>query len=168
MPVERLAGDERNRLLHIEEVLEERVKGQPQAIVAIADAVRVARSGMKNPNKPTAVFLFAGPTGTGKTELAKALAEFLFGSESNLLRFDMSEYMEEHSVSKLIGAPPGYRGCDDGGRLTDAVRSMPYSVILFDEVEKSMLVSLPNGSMEKQRFQRKSTSLFRGARRFRV
>ena len=137
IPVERLAGDERNRLLHIEEVLEERVKGQPQAIAAIADAVRVARSGMKDPNKPTAVFFFAGPTGTGKTELAKALAEFLFGSESNLLRFDMSEYMEEHSVSKLIGAPPGYKGCDDGGRLTDAVRSVPYSVILFDEVEKA-------------------------------
>ena len=137
IPVARLAGDERERLLHIEATLEMRVKGQSQAISAVADAVRMARSGMKDPNKPTAVLLFAGPTGTGKTELAKALTDFLFGSESSLLRFDMSEYMEEHSVSKLIGAPPGYVGHDEGGKLTDAVRAKPYSVILFDEVEKA-------------------------------
>ena len=137
IPVARLAGDERERLLHIEATLEVRVKGQSQAVSAVADAVRMARSGMKDPNKPTAVLLFAGPTGTGKTELAKALAEFLFGSESSLLRFDMSEYMEEHSVSKLIGSPPGYVGHDEGGKLTDAVRAKPYSVILFDELEKA-------------------------------
>jgi len=137
LPVAQLAGDERERLMRIEATLETRVKGQSQAISAVADAVRVARSGMKDPNKPVAVLLFAGPTGTGKTELAKALAEFLFGSESSLLRFDMSEYMEEHSVSKLIGSPPGYIGHDEGGRLTDAVRAKPYSVVLFDEVEKA-------------------------------
>ena len=137
IPVAQLAGNERERLMRIEATLNERVKGQAQAICAVADAVRVARSGMKDPNKPTAVLLFAGPTGTGKTELAKALAEFLFGSEASLLRFDMSEYMEEHSVSKLIGSPPGYIGHDEGGRLTDAVRARPYSVILFDEVEKA-------------------------------
>ena len=137
IPVAQLSGNERERLLRIEATLDERVKGQAQAISAVADAVRVARSGMKDPNKPTAVLLFAGPTGTGKTELAKALAEFLFGSEASLLRFDMSEYMEEHSVSKLIGSPPGYIGHDEGGRLTDAVRARPYSVILFDEVEKA-------------------------------
>ena len=137
IPVAQLAGDERERLLRIESELEARVKGQPQAIAAVADAVRVARAGMKDPQKPVAVFLFAGPTGTGKTELAKALAEFLFGAESSLLRFDMSEYMEEHSVSKLIGSPPGYIGHGDGGRLTDAVRAKPYSVVLFDEMEKA-------------------------------
>ena len=137
IPVAQLAGDERARLLHIESALEARVKGQPQAIAAVADAVRVARAGMKDPQKPVAVFLFAGPTGTGKTELAKALAEFLFGAEASLLRFDMSEYMEEHSVSKLIGSPPGYIGHEEGGRLTDAVRAKPYSVVLFDEVEKA-------------------------------
>jgi ATP-dependent Clp protease ATP-binding subunit ClpC len=137
IPIARLAGDERERLLNIENALEERVKGQLEAIRAIADAVRVARSGMKDPRKPIAVFLFAGPTGTGKTELAKALAEFLFGSESSLIRFDMSEYMEEHYVAKLIGAPPGYRGYGEGSKLTDAVRSNPYSVVLFDEIEKA-------------------------------
>ena len=137
IPVAQIAGDEKERLLRIEESLEARVKGQTQAINAVANAVRMARSGMKDPNKPSAVLLFAGPTGTGKTELAKALAEFLFGSESSLLRFDMSEYMEEHSVSKLIGSPPGYVGHDEGGKLTDAVRAKPYSVLLFDEVEKA-------------------------------
>jgi len=137
IPVAQIGNDERNRLLHIEEALAERVKGQSQAIQAVADAVRVARSGMKDPQGPIAVFLFAGPTGTGKTELAKGLAEFLFGSDSSLLRFDMSEYIEEYSVSKLIGSPPGYKGCDEGGNLTNAVRSKRYSVILFDEIEKA-------------------------------
>ena len=137
IPVAQMGSDERERLLHIEDALAERVKGQSQAIQAVADAVRVARAGMKDPHKPIAVFLFAGSTGTGKTELAKGLAEFLFGSDSRLLRFDMSEYMEEHSVAKLIGAPPGYKGYDEGGTLTDAVRSKPYSVVLFDEVEKA-------------------------------
>ena len=137
IPVGQIAGDERERMLHIESALQARVKGQPQAIAAVTDAVRVARAGMKDPQKPVAVFLFAGPTGTGKTELAKALSEFLFGTQTSLLRFDMSEYMEEHSVSKLIGAPPGYIGHDEGGRLTDAVRAKPYSVVLFDEVEKA-------------------------------
>ena len=137
IPVAQLAGDERTRLIHIKVTLTERVKGQPLAIGAVADAVRVARSGMKDPNKPAAVFLFASPTGTGKMELAKALAEFLFGSEASLLRFDMSEYIEKHWVSKLIGSPPGYIGHDEGGRLTDAVRAKPYSVILLNEVEKA-------------------------------
>jgi ATP-dependent Clp protease ATP-binding subunit ClpC len=137
IPVAQIGNNERERLLHIEEALAERVKGQSQAIQAVADAVRVARSGMKDPQRPIAVFLFAGPTGTGKTELAKGLAEFLFGSDSSLLRFDMSEYIEEYSVSKLIGSPPGYKGCDEGGNLTNAVRSKPYSVVLFDEIEKA-------------------------------
>lgn len=137
IPVAQMGSDERERLLHIEDALGERLKGQAQAIKAVADAVRVARSGMKDPQKPIAVFLFAGPTGTGKTELAKGLAEFLFGSEASLLRYDMSEYMEEHSVSKLIGSPPGYKDSDQGGSLTNAVRSNPYSVVLFDELEKA-------------------------------
>ena len=137
IPVGHLAENERERLLQMEKALGVRVKGQREAISAVADAVRIARSGMKDPRKPIASILFAGPTGTGKTELAKALAEFLFGSESSLLRFDMSEYMEEHSVSKLIGSPPGYKGCEDGGKLTDAIRSKPYSVVLFDEIEKA-------------------------------
>jgi ATP-dependent Clp protease ATP-binding subunit ClpC len=137
IPVAQIGGDERERLLRIEKALGEHVKGQSEAIKAVADAVRVARSGLKDPQKPIAVFLFAGPTGTGKTELAKGLAEFLFGSNSSLLRFDMSEYMEEHSVAKLIGAPPGYKGNEEGGNLTNAVRSKPYSVVLFDEIEKA-------------------------------
>lgn len=137
VPLAKITAPEKEQLLHMEEYLRQRVKGQDDALASVSDAVRMARSGLRNASKPIAVFLFAGPTGTGKTELAKGLAEFLFGSDSNLLRFDMSEFMEEHSVSKLIGSPPGYVGHDEGGRLTDAVRSKPYSVILFDEVEKA-------------------------------
>jgi ATP-dependent Clp protease ATP-binding subunit ClpC len=125
------------RLMALEEDLSKRVKGQPEAISAVAEAVRLARAGLKKPGRPVGVFLFVGPSGTGKTELAKALAESLFHDERRLLRFDMSEFMEEHSVAKLIGSPPGYVGYDEGGQLTDAIRTHPYSVVLFDEIEKA-------------------------------
>jgi ATP-dependent Clp protease ATP-binding subunit ClpC len=121
----------------LEEDLSKRVKGQPEAISAVAEAVRLARAGLKKPGRPVGVFLFVGPSGTGKTELAKALAESLFHDERRLLRFDMSEFMEEHSVAKLIGSPPGYVGYDEGCQLTDAIRTHPYSVVLFDEIEKA-------------------------------
>lgn len=137
IPLGRLTSDEGSRLKQMEECLGRRVKGQPEAISSVAEAVRLARAGLKKPERPAGVFLFAGPTGTGKTELAKALAEFLFHDEKRLIRFDMSEFMEEHSVSKLIGAPPGYVGHDDGGQLTDVIRTHPYSVVLFDEIEKA-------------------------------
>ncbi len=114
-----------------------RVKGQPEAISAVAEAVRLAQAGLKKPGRPVGVFLFVGPSGTGKTELAKALAENLFHDERRLIRFDMSEFMEEHSVAKLIGSPPGYVGHDEGGQLSDAIRTFPYSVVLFDEIEKA-------------------------------
>ena len=137
IPVEQLSGDERKRLLEIEDVLRRRVVGQDQAIAAVSNIVRTAMTGLSDPTRPYGVFLFMGPTGVGKTEMAKALAEFLFDDEKRLLRFDMSEYMEEHSVSKLVGAPPGYVGHDEGGLLTDAVRKTPYCVLLFDEIEKA-------------------------------
>ena len=111
--------------------------GQPEAISAVAEAVRLARAGLKKPGRPVGVFLFVGPSGTGKTELAKALAENLFHDERRLIRFDMSEFMEEHRVAKLIGSPPGYVGHEEGGQLTDAIRTHPYSVVLFDEIEKA-------------------------------
>ena len=137
VPLERLNIDERRRLLEMETALAKRVVGQDEAVSALSTVVRTALAGLSHPGRPHGVFLFTGPTGVGKTELAKALAEFLFHSESALVRFDMSELMEDTSVSKLIGAPPGYVGHDDGGQLTDAVRTTPYCVLLFDEIEKA-------------------------------
>jgi ATP-dependent Clp protease ATP-binding subunit ClpB len=137
IPVSRMMQGERNKLLHIEEKLHERVVGQDEAIHAVADAIRRSRAGLSDPNRPYGSFLFLGPTGVGKTELCKALAAFLFDSEDHLIRIDMSEFMEKHSVARLIGAPPGYVGYEEGGYLTEAVRRKPYSVILLDEVEKA-------------------------------
>ncbi|MDI7277125.1 MAG: ATP-dependent Clp protease ATP-binding subunit, partial [Anaerolineae bacterium] len=137
IPVGRLTEPEQERLLRLEELLRERVVGQEEAISAVAQAVRLARAGLKRPGRPVGVFLFAGPTGVGKTELAKALAEVLFGSQEELIRLDMSEYMEAHSVSRLVGAPPGYVGYDEGGQLTGALRRKPYAVVLMDEIEKA-------------------------------
>ncbi|MBR1825555.1 MAG: ATP-dependent chaperone ClpB [Alphaproteobacteria bacterium] len=137
IPVEKLVGSEREKLLNLEKNLALRVVGQDTALSAVANAVRRSRAGLKDPNRPIGSFLFLGPTGVGKTELAKALAEFLFDEEGAYIRIDMSEYMEKHSVARLIGAPPGYVGYDEGGVLTEAVRRRPYQVILFDEVEKA-------------------------------
>lgn len=137
IPVTRLMESEREKLLRLNEQLHERVVGQDDAVNAVADAVVRARAGLSDPARPTGSFIFLGPTGVGKTELSKALAEALFDTEDNIVRLDMSEYMEKHSVSRLIGAPPGYVGYDEGGQLTEAVRRKPYSVILFDEVEKA-------------------------------
>jgi ATP-dependent Clp protease ATP-binding subunit ClpB len=137
IPVQRLVEGEREKLLKLDEILHERVIGQDEAVRSVADAVIRARSGIKDPRRPIGSFLFLGPTGVGKTELAKTLAESLFDSEDNLVRIDMSEYMEKHAISRLIGAPPGYVGYDEGGQLTEAVRRKPYSVVLFDEVEKA-------------------------------
>ncbi|MFF2557652.1 ATP-dependent Clp protease ATP-binding subunit [Nocardia sp. NPDC058058] len=137
IPVADLTVEERQKLLKLEEVLHKRVVGQEEAIVAVAEAVRRARAGLKDPNRPIGSFLFLGPTGVGKTELAKALAQAVFGDEDRLIRFDMSEFQEKHTVSRLVGAPPGYVGYDDAAQLTDKVRRQPYSVILFDEVEKA-------------------------------
>src|SRR6266513_1405793 len=137
IPVDKMLEGERDKLLHMEENLGRRVIGQEEAVVAVSNAIRRARAGLQDPNRPIGSFLFLGPTGVGKTELTKALAEFLFDDESALVRIDMSEYMEKHSVSRLIGAPPGYVGYDEGGSLTEAVRRRPYQVILFDEVEKA-------------------------------
>jgi len=137
VPVTRLLEGEMTRLLCMEEFLRKRVVGQDEAVAAVSKAVRRSRSGLGDPNRPIGTFLFIGPTGVGKTELAKALAEFLFHSEKALVRIDMSEYMEKHTVARLIGAPPGYVGFEEGGQLTEAVRSRPYTVLLFDEVEKA-------------------------------
>ncbi|MBW2621018.1 MAG: AAA family ATPase, partial [Deltaproteobacteria bacterium] len=128
---------EREKLVHMEDRLGDRVIGQNDAISAVSNAVRRARSGLQDPNRPIGSFIFMGPTGVGKTELAKALAEFIFDSEQAMVRVDMSEYMEKHAVSRLIGAPPGYVGYEEGGYLTEAVRRRPYSVVLFDEIEKA-------------------------------
>ncbi len=137
IPVDKMLEGERAKLLHMEENLRRRVVGQEEAVVAVSNAIRRARAGLQDPNRPIGSFLFLGPTGVGKTELTKALAEFLFDDEQALIRIDMSEYMEKHSVARLIGAPPGYVGYEEGGSLTEAVRRRPYQVILFDEIEKA-------------------------------
>jgi len=137
IPVKKLQGDESERLLNMEDILHKRVVGQEQAVEALAKAIRRSRVGLKDPKKPIGSFIFLGPTGVGKTELSKALAEAMFGDENAMIRVDMSEYMEKHSVSKLVGSPPGYVGFDDGGQLTEKIRRKPYSVVLFDEIEKA-------------------------------
>jgi ATP-dependent Clp protease ATP-binding subunit ClpC len=137
VPVTSIAAEESARLLKMEEVLHSRIVGQEEAINNVAKAVRRARAGLKDPKRPIGSFIFLGPTGVGKSELAKALAEFMFGSEAALLQIDMSEFMERHNVSRLVGAPPGYIGYEEGGQLTEAIRRRPYSVVLLDEIEKA-------------------------------
>ena len=137
IPVSKMLQSEKDKLLHLEEELHQRVIGQDEAIEAVADAVRRSRAGLQDPKRPIGSFIFLGTTGVGKTELAKALAEFLFDDETMMTRIDMSEYQEKHSVSRLVGAPPGYVGYDEGGQLTEAIRRKPYSVVLFDEIEKA-------------------------------
>ena len=137
VPVDKMLEGEREKLLQMEQALSTRVVGQSEAIRAVSEAVRRARAGLQDPNRPIGSFLFLGPTGVGKTELTRALAEFLFDDDQAMFRIDMSEYMEKHAVSRLIGAPPGYVGYDEGGALTEAVRRRPYQIVLFDEVEKA-------------------------------
>jgi len=137
IPVSRLMEGEVQKLLHMEERLHHRLIGQDEAVIAVANAIRRARAGLQDPNRPLGSFLFLGPTGVGKTELARALAEFMFDDEQAMIRIDMSEYQEKHTVSRMIGAPPGYIGYDEAGQLTEAVRRRPYSVVLFDEIEKA-------------------------------
>ena len=137
VPVTQLKQTDADRLVNLEKILHQRVIGQSEAVSAVSRAIRRARSGLKDPNRPIGSFMFLGPTGVGKTELAKALAEAMFGSEDNMIRVDMSEYMEKYSTSRLIGSAPGYVGYDEGGQLTEKVRQKPYSVVLFDEVEKA-------------------------------
>ena len=137
IPVSKLMEGEREKILHLDDILHKRVIGQDEAVTKVTEAILRSRAGIADPNRPIGSFLFLGPTGVGKTELAKALAESLFDDEHNLVRIDMTEYMEKFSVSRLIGAPPGYVGYDEGGQLTEAVRRKPYSVVLFDEIEKA-------------------------------
>ena len=137
IPVSKLMEGEREKLLHLEDILHERVIGQDEAVERVSEAILRSRAGIQDPNRPIGSFLFLGPTGVGKTELSKALAEAMFGSEDAMIRVDMSEYMEKHSVSKMIGSPPGYVGHEDGGQLSEKVRRNPYAVILFDEIEKA-------------------------------
>ena len=137
IPVTKLLEGEMQKLLHLEDELHQRVVGQDEAVTAVAEAVMRARSGLKDPNRPIGSFIFLGPTGVGKTELARALAEYLFDDERAMIRIDMSEYQEKHTVARLVGAPPGYVGYEEGGQLTEAVRRRPYSVVLFDEIEKA-------------------------------
>lgn len=137
IPVSKLVETERDKLLSLESILHKRVIGQDEAVTSVANSILRARSGLKDPRKPIGSFIFLGPTGVGKTELAKALSQALFDSEDNIIRIDMSEYQEKHTVARLIGAPPGYVGYEEGGQLTEAVRRKPYSIILFDEIEKA-------------------------------
>ena len=137
IPVSRLMEGEVEKLIHMEERLHERVVGQDEAVEAVSNALRRSRAGLSDPNRPIGSFLFLGPTGVGKTELARALAEFMFDAEQAMVRIDMSEYMEKHTVARLIGAPPGYVGYEEGGQLTEAVRRRPYAVVLLDEIEKA-------------------------------
>jgi ATP-dependent Clp protease ATP-binding subunit ClpB len=137
IPVSRLMEGETEKLIHMEERLHERVVGQDEAVTAVANALRRARSGLQDPDRPIGSFVFLGPTGVGKTELARALAEFMFDDERAMVRLDMSEYQERHTVARLVGAPPGYVGYEEGGQLTEAVRRRPYSVVLLDEIEKA-------------------------------
>jgi len=137
IPVSRMMESDVQKLIHMEDRLKKRVIGQDEGIAAVSSALRRARSGLQDPNRPIGSFIFLGPTGVGKTELARALAEFMFDNEQAMIRIDMSEYMEKHSVARLIGAPPGYVGYDEGGYLTEAVRRRPYTVVLFDEIEKA-------------------------------
>jgi ATP-dependent Clp protease ATP-binding subunit ClpB len=137
IPVNKLTESERNKTLHLDDELHKRVVGQDEAVRKVSEAIMRSKAGIKDPSKPIGSFMFLGPTGVGKTELAKSLAQSLFDDEKNMIRIDMSEYMEKYSVSRLIGAPPGYVGYDEGGQLTEAVRRKPYSVVLFDEVEKA-------------------------------
>lgn len=137
IPVNELTKGEKERLLHMEDIIHKRVIGQEEAVNSVCRAIRRGRAGLQNPKRPVGSFIFLGPTGVGKTELCKALAEAVYGSEDNIIRFDMSEYMEKHSVSRMVGSPPGYVGYDEGGQLTDAIRKNPYSIVLFDEIEKA-------------------------------
>ena len=137
IPVGRLTADERQRLLGLEETLSQRVLGQPEAVTAVAQTVRSGLSGLRDENRPVACLLLTGPTGVGKTELCRGLAQELYGSVDAMIRLDMSEYMEKHTVARLIGAPPGYVGYEDGGKLTEAVRRRPYCLVLLDELEKA-------------------------------
>ncbi|MCB0008067.1 MAG: AAA family ATPase, partial [Anaerolineales bacterium] len=137
IPITQLTAEESSRLLHMEEALKDSIVGQEEAIIAISKAVRRARAGMKDPRRPIGNFIFLGPTGVGKTELTKALARFLFGSEDALIQLDMSEFMERHNVSRLVGSPPGYVGYEEAGQLTESIRRRPYSIVVFDEIEKA-------------------------------
>ena len=137
IPISKLVGGEREKIIHLEENMKKRVKGQNEALKLVSEAIIRSRAGIKDPNRPIGSFIFLGPTGVGKTEVAKTLAYELFDDERHIIRIDMSEYMESHSVSRLVGAPPGYVGYDEGGQLTEAVRRNPYSIVLFDEIEKA-------------------------------